>query len=105
MSRAPARIGMAPPCLGAFIREEILDELGLSVSEAAIASAKKEGFRLSLLQVLTADDDSGFEEDFDGEDYDEFGDSEPSLVCGAQLLFNQGGRSGCKFAGNAASAN
>jgi len=35
MSRAPARIGMAPPHPGAFIREEILDELGLSVSEAA----------------------------------------------------------------------
>ena len=35
MSRAPARIGMAPPHPGAFIREEILDELGLTVSEAA----------------------------------------------------------------------
>ena len=35
MSRAPVRIGMAPPHPGAFIREEILDELGLSVSEAA----------------------------------------------------------------------
>ena len=35
MSRAPARVGMAPPHPGAFIREEILDELGLSVSEAA----------------------------------------------------------------------
>jgi antitoxin HigA-1 len=35
MSRAPARIAMAPPHPGAFIREEILDELGLSVSEAA----------------------------------------------------------------------
>src|SRR5208282_190776 len=35
MSRAPARIGMAPPHPGAFICEEILDELGLSVSEAA----------------------------------------------------------------------
>jgi plasmid maintenance system antidote protein VapI len=32
MSRAPARVGMAPPHPGAFIREEILDELGLSVS-------------------------------------------------------------------------
>ena len=37
MSRAPARIGMAPPHPGAFIREEILDELGLTVSEAAKA--------------------------------------------------------------------
>ena len=35
MSRAPARVAMAPPHPGAFIREEILDELGLSVSEAA----------------------------------------------------------------------
>lgn len=35
MSRAPARIAMAPPHPGVFIREEILDELGLSVSEAA----------------------------------------------------------------------
>jgi addiction module HigA family antidote len=35
MSRAPARIAMAPPHPGAFIREEILDELSLSVSEAA----------------------------------------------------------------------
>ena len=35
MSRAPARIRMAPPHPGAFIREEILDELGLTVSEAA----------------------------------------------------------------------
>jgi antitoxin HigA-1 len=35
MSRAPARIGMAPPHPGAFIREEILDELGLTVSDAA----------------------------------------------------------------------
>jgi antitoxin HigA-1 len=35
MSRAPARIGMAPPHPGTFIREEILDELGLTVSEAA----------------------------------------------------------------------
>jgi plasmid maintenance system antidote protein VapI len=32
MSRASARVGMAPPHPGAFIREEILDELGLSVS-------------------------------------------------------------------------
>jgi antitoxin HigA-1 len=35
MSHAPARIGIAPPHPGAFIREEILDELGLKVSEAA----------------------------------------------------------------------
>ena len=35
MSDAPARIAMTPPHPGAFIREEILDELGLSVSEAA----------------------------------------------------------------------
>ena len=34
-SRTPTRIGMAPPRPGDFVREEILDELGLSVSEAA----------------------------------------------------------------------
>ena len=37
MSRAPARIAMTPPHPGMFIREEILDELGLSVSQAAKA--------------------------------------------------------------------
>jgi antitoxin HigA-1 len=37
MSRAPAKIGMAPPHPGAFVREEVLDELGLSVTEAAKA--------------------------------------------------------------------
>ena len=35
MSRAPNRIGMAPPHPGAFVREEILEELDLSVSDAA----------------------------------------------------------------------
>ena len=35
MSRAPARIGIAPPHPGAFVREEILDPLGLTVAEAA----------------------------------------------------------------------
>ena len=35
MSRAPAKVGMAPPHPGAFIPEEILDELGLTMSEAA----------------------------------------------------------------------
>lgn len=33
--RGPARIGMAPPHPGIFIRDEILGELGLSVSDAA----------------------------------------------------------------------
>jgi addiction module HigA family antidote len=37
MSRAPTKVGMAPPHPGAFVREEILDELGLSVTEAARA--------------------------------------------------------------------
>jgi antitoxin HigA-1 len=37
MSRAPAGVVMAPPQPGAFVREEILDEFGLSVSEAAKA--------------------------------------------------------------------
>src|SRR5258707_7669418 len=35
MGEAPAKIGMRPPHPGLFIREEILDELGLSVSRAA----------------------------------------------------------------------
>ena len=35
MSKAPSRIGMTPPHPGEFIRDEILSELGLSVSEAA----------------------------------------------------------------------
>ena len=35
MSREPARTAMTPPHPGAFIRDEILDELGLSISEAA----------------------------------------------------------------------
>ena len=37
MSDTPVKIGMTPPHPGAFIREEILDELGLSVSAAAQA--------------------------------------------------------------------
>jgi addiction module HigA family antidote len=35
MSKAPSRIGMTPPHPGGFIRDEVLDELDLSVSEAA----------------------------------------------------------------------
>ena len=35
MSRAPNKIGMTPPHPGEFIRDEILNELGLSVSDAA----------------------------------------------------------------------
>ena len=35
MSTTPSKIGMAPPHPGEFIRDEILNELGLSVSEAA----------------------------------------------------------------------
>jgi addiction module HigA family antidote len=34
MSDAPIKIGMRPPHPGAFIRDEILDELGLSVTRA-----------------------------------------------------------------------
>jgi antitoxin HigA-1 len=34
MSRAPARVGMAPQHPGTFVYEEILEELGLSVTEA-----------------------------------------------------------------------
>src|SRR5438034_11405792 len=35
MSEMPVKIGMRPPHPGSFIREEILDELGLSVARAA----------------------------------------------------------------------
>ena len=35
MPAAPQKIGMTPPHPGAFIRDEILDELGLSITEAA----------------------------------------------------------------------
>lgn len=35
MSKGPSRIGMTPPRPGEFIRDEILDELSLSVREAA----------------------------------------------------------------------
>ena len=35
MSDERVKIGMTPPQLGSFIRTEILDELGLSVSRAA----------------------------------------------------------------------
>jgi addiction module HigA family antidote len=35
MSDAAIRVGMTPPHPGAFIRDEILDELGLSVRKAA----------------------------------------------------------------------
>lgn len=35
MSNQAIEIGMRPPHVGAFVREEILDELGLSVTRAA----------------------------------------------------------------------
>jgi len=35
MNEAPIEIGMRPPHVGAFIRDEILDELQLSVTKAA----------------------------------------------------------------------
>jgi antitoxin HigA-1 len=35
MTDVPVKIGMKPPHPGSFIREEILDELGLSVARAA----------------------------------------------------------------------
>ena len=35
MSEAITKVGMKPPHPGSFIREEILDELGLSVAKAA----------------------------------------------------------------------
>jgi addiction module HigA family antidote len=44
----PSKIGMAPPHPGAFIRDEILNELGLSVS----AAAKALGVRRATLSDL-----------------------------------------------------
>jgi addiction module HigA family antidote len=35
MSDAPVKIGMKPSHPGAFLRDEVLDELGLSLSQAA----------------------------------------------------------------------
>ena len=35
MTDEPVKIGMKPPHPGSFVREEILDELGLSVTQAA----------------------------------------------------------------------
>ena len=35
MTKAPLKIGMTPPHPGEFIRREVLDELGLSVTKAA----------------------------------------------------------------------
>ena len=35
MSKAPRKIGMTPPHPGEFIRDEVLSEMNLSVSEAA----------------------------------------------------------------------
>src|SRR5713226_1989245 len=35
MSEIPVKIGLKPPHPGSFVREEILDELGLSVGRAA----------------------------------------------------------------------
>jgi addiction module HigA family antidote len=35
MGKAPVKIGMKPPHPGRFVRDEILDELGLTVARAA----------------------------------------------------------------------
>jgi hypothetical protein len=40
MSRAVARVGMAPPRSGTFVCAEMLDELGLTVSAAAKCSTR-----------------------------------------------------------------
>jgi antitoxin HigA-1 len=57
-SRAPAKIAMVPPHPGAFIREEILDELGLSVSKAAEALGVRRATLSDLIhgkQALSAE--------------------------------------------------
>lgn len=41
MSDTAATIGMTAPHPGAFIRDEILDELGLSISEAAALGVRR----------------------------------------------------------------
>jgi addiction module HigA family antidote len=48
MSDEPSKIGMAPPHPGEFIRDEILDELHLSIS----AAAKVLGVRRATLSDL-----------------------------------------------------
>lgn len=35
MATKPVKVGMAPPHPGAFVRDEVVDELGLSVARAA----------------------------------------------------------------------
>jgi hypothetical protein len=54
MSRAPVRIGMAPPRPGAFIREEILDPLGLTVGEAAKALDVRRATLSDLINAMQA---------------------------------------------------
>jgi addiction module HigA family antidote len=54
MSTEPIKIGMSPPHPGEFIRDEILDELGLSVSEAAKALGVR---RATLSDLLNGKSD------------------------------------------------
>ena len=48
MSEKVSKIGLAPPHPGTFLREEVLDELGLSISAAAEAL----GVRRATLSAL-----------------------------------------------------
>lgn len=54
MSVAPAKIGMTAPHPGEFIRGEVLDELGLSVTEAAHALGVRRATLSDLLNGKAA---------------------------------------------------
>ncbi len=49
MSDAPVKVGMIPPHPGAFIRDEVLEVMGLSVGEAAAALGVRRATLSNLL--------------------------------------------------------
>ena len=54
MTNPPIKIGMQPPHPGAFIREEILDELKLSVAKAARALGVRRATLSDLVNAKAA---------------------------------------------------
>jgi antitoxin HigA-1 len=54
MSKPVAKIGMAPPHSGAFIREEVLEPLGLSIVKAADALGVRRATLSDLLNGKSA---------------------------------------------------
>ncbi len=54
MTSRPIKIGMKPPHPGAFIREEILDELGLSIGRAAEALGVRRATLSDLVNAKSA---------------------------------------------------